>query len=305
MARELFLQDEEKMHSVEKIAFIGTGVMGFAMASNLLKKGFKLKVYNRTRAKAEPLAALGATVCDSVAEAVRDADVAISIVGMVSDVEETWLGADGILKNLPRGAIGVDMTTSSPSLARRLATKGEMLGLEIMDAPVTGGDVGARNGTLTILCGGRESTFKTLTPVFEGMGRTWVRFGEAGAGQLAKAANQIAIAAGMMALCESMVFAKKSGLDVPLLLETLGKGAAGSFSMQSYGPRILKGDFKPGFFVKHFVKDLRIALEVAQEHGLYLEGTALALKLYETLMQKGLSEAGTQALYRYYTRDFA
>ncbi len=286
--------------AISKIGFIGTGVMGFSMASHLLDKGYSVKVYNRSKEKALPLAQKGATVCESIEECVKDCDLVLSIVGFVSDVKEVWLGDKGALNFMKKDSIGVDMTTSTPSLAQEIACDGAKRGLLIADAPVTGGDVGARNGTLTVLFGGDESLYETLKEVFSAFSKTYVRFGNAGAGQLTKACNQIAIAAGMMALCEALAFSKATGLDTQKVLETLQGGAAGSFSMNSYGPRILKGDFKPGFFLKHFVKDLKIALEVAREHDLNLEGTALALKLYEKLQNEGFGDLGTQALYKIY-----
>lgn len=287
--------------AVKHIAFIGTGVMGGAMAMNLLKKGFALSVYNRTPAKTAALAAAGAQTADSISEVVREADVVISMVGYPQDVREIWLDeSDGILRHMKPGAAGLDMTTSDPSLAAGIASAGQALGHAVGDAPVTGGDVGARAGTLTILYGGSRELFDLVQPVFAAMGRTWVRFGEAGCGQRAKLCNQIAIAAGMMSLCECIAAAEKSGLDAKLLVDTIAGGAAGSFSMNSYGPRILQGDFRPGFFIKHFVKDLKLALQMAAAEGLQLPGTELALQLYARLEGEGLGNLGTQALYKYY-----
>ncbi len=286
--------------AVQHIAFIGTGVMGGSMAMNLLKKGFTLSVYNRTPAKTAALAAAGATVAGTIAEAVQQADLVISMVGFPQDVREIWLGDGGILQAMKPGAAGLDMTTSDPALAREIAAAAAAAGHLAGDAPVTGGDVGARNATLTILYGGSAELFALVQPVFAAVGRTYVRFGEAGCGQTAKLCNQIAIAAGMMSLCECIAAAEKSGLDPKLLLDTIAGGAAGSFSMNSYGPRILKGDFNPGFFIKHFVKDLKLALQLAQQCGLQLPGTQLALQLYAKLENEGLGELGTQALYKYY-----
>ncbi len=281
---------------ISKIAFIGTGVMGFPMASHLLTAGFKVNVYNRTKAKALPLQEMGAVVCNSVKEAVLDADLVISMVGFVEDVQEIWLGDSGIIKNMKENAAGIDMTTSDPLLAKSIAQEGLKAGHKIGDAPVTGGDIGAKNGTLTILYGGDEELFEALKPVFSAMGKLYVRFGDSGCGQLTKAANQIAVAAGMMALCESLAFTKAVSLDTKLVLDTLSQGAAGSFAMNSYGPRILKGDYNPGFYIKHFIKDLKIALKTAEKFNLDLAGTALALKLYQSLADKGKGDLGTQAL---------
>lgn len=287
---------------IKKIAFIGTGVMGFSMASNLLKAGFAVTAYNRTKAKALPLEHLGGRVADSVAAAVQDADLVISIVGYPQDVRETWLGKDGAIAHMKPGALGLDMTTSEPGLAQEIAAAAAEKGLLVGDAPVTGGDVGACNAALTILFGGSQELFDAVQSVFAAMGKNYVRFGGAGAGQYAKLCNQIAIAAGMMAMCEAIVSAEKFGLNKELLVQTIGGGAAGSFSLNSYGPRILKGDFKPGFYIKHFIKDLKIALDAAGKCGLDLPGTALALQLYEKLQSEGLGDLGTQALYKFYDK---
>ena len=291
------------MSVIERIAFVGTGVMGHSMATNLLKAGYKLTVYNRTRSKAEDLASLGAVVCDSVAQAVADADLVLSIVGYPQDVREVWLSAEGAIAHMKAGAMGLDMTTSDPDLAKELAQAGAARGLLIGDAPVTGGDIGARNGTLAILFGGSEQLYEAVQGPCQAMGKTCVRFGEAGAGQYAKLCNQIAIAAGMMAMCEAIASAKAFHLDQKLLVDTIGAGAAGSFSLSSYGPRILKGDMQPGFFVKHFVKDLKLALEAAARCKLNLPGTALALKLYQQLVDEGKGDLGTQALALLYMQD--
>ena len=250
---------------IKTIGFIGTGVMGRSMAGHLIDAGFKLKVYNRTKEKASSLLDKGAVWAASPKEAADGVDLVISIVGYPQDVKEVWLGENGALQSMKQGTIGIDMTTSTPSLAKEMAAEGLKRGVTICDAPVTGGDVGARNGTLTILFGGSAKAFLDLEPVFKAMGKNYVRFGESGAGQYAKICNQIAIAAGMMSVCEAIITARKTGLDEELVLKTLSGGAAGSFSLSSYGPRILKGDFNPGFYVKHFVKDMKIAIDVAKE----------------------------------------
>lgn len=291
------------LRTFRHIAFIGTGVMGHSMAGHLLDKGYAVTVYNRTRAKAADLADKGAVVADTVAEAVAQADLVISIVGYPADVREVWLGENGALAHMQQGACGIDMTTSDPALAREIAAEGAKRGLVIGDAPVTGGDIGARNAALTILFGGSQELFDSLKDVFATMGKRAERLGDAGCGQLGKLCNQVAIAAGMMAMCESLALAKECKLDSALLLDLLTGGAAGSFSLQSYGPRILKGDFKPGFYLKHFVKDLKLALQVASDCKLELPGTALALKLYEKLEGEGMGDLGTQALYKYYEQE--
>ena len=285
---------------IKTIGFIGTGVMGRSMAGHLIDAGFKLKVYNRTKEKASSLLDKGAVWAASPKEAADGVDLVISIVGYPQDVKEVWLGENGALQSMKQGAIGIDMTTSTPSLAKEMAEEGLKRGVTICDAPVTGGDVGARNGTLTILFGGSAKAFLDLEPVFKAMGKNYVRFGESGAGQYAKICNQIAIAAGMMSVCEAIITARQTGLDEELVLKTLSGGAAGSFSLSSYGPRILKGDFNPGFYVKHFVKDMKIAIDVAKECDLKLPGLELALKLYEKLIEQGDGDLGTQALFKLY-----
>ena len=285
---------------IKTIGFIGTGVMGRSMAGHLIDAGFKLKVYNRTKEKASSLLDKGAVWAASPKEAADGVDLVISIVGYPQDVKEVWLGENGALQSMKQGSIGIDMTTSTPSLAKEMAEEGLKRGVTICDAPVTGGDVGARNGTLTILFGGSAKAFLDLEPVFKAMGKNYVRFGESGAGQYAKICNQIAIAAGMMSVCEAIITARKTGLDEELVLKTLSGGAAGSFSLSSYGPRILKGDFNPGFYVKHFVKDMKIAIDVAKECDLKLPGLELALKLYEKLIEQGDGDLGTQALFKLY-----
>lgn len=290
--------------TIKTIAFIGTGVMGSSMASHLIKAGFNLNVHNRTKKKAESLIAMGASFFDNVKDCVTDADLIISIVGYPKDVEQVWLQEDGILQNAKKGAIAVDMTTSTPDLAKKLYEVGKEKGIIVADCPVTGGDIGARNATLTMLFGGDEACFEALKEPFSHIGKTFVRFGNAGSGQYTKAVNQIAIAAGMMSVCEAIITAQKCGLDASLVIDTLGKGAAGSFSLTSYGPRILKGDFNPGFFIKHFVKDMKIALDIAKSLNLELKGLSLACELYSLLESKGLGELGTQALYKYYSKDY-
>ena len=285
---------------IKTIGFIGTGVMGRSMAGHLIDAGFKLKVYNRTKEKASSLLDKGAVWAASPKEAADGVDLVISIVGYPQDVKEVWLGENGALQSMKQGAIGIDMTTSTPSLAKEMAAEGLKRGVTICDAPVTGGDVVARNCTLTILFGGSAKAFLDLEPVFKAMGKNYVRFGESGAGQYTKICNQIAIAAGMMSVCEAIITARKTGLDEELVLKTLSGGAAGSFSLSSYGPRILKGDFNPGFYVKHFVKDMKIAIDVAKECDLKLPGLELALKLYEKLIEQGDGDLGTQALFKLY-----
>lgn len=292
---------------IKKIGFMGLGVMGASMAGHLLKAGFDLNVYTRTKAKAQDLIDNGAKWCDSPAEAAADCDVVISIVGYPQDVKEVWLGDEskgikGALDVMKQGSIAVDMTTSAPSLAKELYDIAKLKGINMLDCPVTGGDLGARNATLTILCGGDKEPFAALKPVFETIGKKFELFGDAGKGQLTKACNQIAVGATMFSVCEAIIFAQKMGLDAEQVINTIGSGAAGSFSMNSYGPRILKGDWEPGFKIEHFVKDMKLAIDACKSANLELPCLSLALKCYETLLNGGLGPKGTQALYKYFAK---
>ncbi len=285
---------------VATVGFVGTGVMGAAMAGHLLDAGFALRVYNRSPEKASPLVDRGATFCDSVAAVAEGADAVVTMVGFPSDVEECYLGPSGLVERAAEDTLLIDMTTSSPGLAARIARAGAARGCAVLDAPVSGGDVGARNATLTIMAGGEIDAFERARTLFEVMGRTITLHGPAGAGQHCKMANQIAIAASMFGLAECLAYAKAAGLDRARVLETLSGGSAQSWTLQNYGPRVLDGDFKPGFYVKHFVKDLRIALAEAGAMGVALPGLELAERLYATLLEGGGSELGTQALWLLY-----
>jgi 3-hydroxyisobutyrate dehydrogenase len=282
------------------IAFIGTGVMGRSMAGHLLKAGHRLHVHNRTKAKAQPLIDAGATWHDTAGDAAAQADFTFTIVGFPQDVEETYFGPDGVLARAQRGAVVVDMTTSSPPLARRIAEAAATRGLSALDAPVTGGDVGAREARLSIMVGGDEASFARARPLFESMGKIIVFHGGPGSGQLCKLANQIGIASVMMSWCEALAFGKSAGLDPARVLESIGGGAAGSTAMSVLAPRALRGDFAPGFYVKHFLKDLRLALEAAEAMHLDLPGTKQAKQLYDRVAARGWNDAGTQALFRVY-----
>lgn len=283
------------------IAFIGTGVMGRSMAGHLLKAGHTLHVHNRTRAKAQALLDVGATWHDTPGAAAAHADFVFTIVGFPQDVEETYFSPAGVLAHARPGAVLVDMTTSSPALARRIAEAAATRGLAALDAPVTGGDVGAREARLSIMVGGTEAAFARAQPLFAVMGKIIVFHGGPGAGQLCKLANQISIASVMMSWCEALAFGQAAGLDPARVLESIGSGAAGSTAMTVLAPRALKGDFAPGFYVKHFLKDLRLALDAAAELKLNLPGLAQAKKLYDEVAARGWSESGTQALFRLYT----
>ena len=285
---------------MSKITFIGIGVMGSSMAANLLKAGHEITVYTRTKAKAEKLLAQGAKWESSSAKASENAEIVISMVGYPRDVEEIYLGENGVLSALKSGSTIIDMTTSSPKLAQKIYQLAKEKGISALDAPVSGGDVGAKNAALAIMVGGDKDTYDKMLPVFEAMGKTICYFGAAGSGQYAKMSNQIAIASNMMGVCEAIAYAKKCGLNPQDLLNVISTGAAGSWSLSNLAPRMLKGDFAPGFFIKHFIKDMKIALESAKEMNLNLPGLALAEKLYEELAQKGLENDGTQALLKYY-----
>jgi len=282
------------------VAFIGTGVMGAAMAGHLMDAGFRLRVHNRTKSKADGLVARGALWCESPGEAAEGADVVVTMVGFPADVETAYLGAGGIVERARDGAVLVDMTTSSPALAERIAKATAARGLDALDAPVSGGDVGARDATLTIMVGGDADVLERVRPLLEAMGKTIALHGGPGAGQHCKMANQIAIAASMIGMAECLAYAQAAGLDRARVLETLGGGSAQSWSLANYGPRVLKGDYAPGFYVKHFVKDLRIAIASAEAMRVPLPGLVLAKKLYEALSNGGGSELGTQALWLLY-----
>lgn len=287
---------------IKKIGFMGTGVMGAPMAEHLLKAGFALNVYTRTKERAQALLDQGATWCNSPKECAQDCDVVISIVGYPQDVRQVWLDRfNGAFLGMKQGAVGIDMTTSAPDLAVELYKTAQSRGLKMADCPVTGGDIGARNATLTMLFGGDHEVFTELKPVFQALGKKAVYFGAAGMGQMAKACNQVAIASSMFSVCEAIVFARNMGLDPQLTIETLNGGAAGSFSLQSYGPRILKRDFAPGFKIAHFLKDMEIALKVCNDRGISLPGLDLAHKAYKMLKEMGKGELGTQALYLFYS----
>ena len=288
---------------LKKIGFIGLGVMGRSMAFNLLKAGFSLTVYNRTKTSAEDLTAAGARWAGSPAEVMRDCDAAVTIVGYPRDVEQVYFGEKGLFKGFSAGKLAIDMTTSSPLLAEKIGARALELGGCALDAPVSGGDVGAKNASLSIMAGGPEEAFEEAVPLFAAMGKSWKLQGGWGAGQHTKMANQIAIASNMMGVCEALAYARRAGLNQEAVLAAISGGAAGSFSMSNLAPRMLKGDFKPGFYVKHFIKDMGIALECARQMKLELPGLALADRLYRKLAERGGENDGTQALYRLYVEN--
>ncbi|MBL9201622.1 MAG: NAD(P)-dependent oxidoreductase [Opitutaceae bacterium] len=283
------------------IAFVGTGVMGRSMAGHLQKAGHSLHVYNRTRDKAQALVDAGATWHDTAGSAAAAADVVITMLGFPIDVETSYLGAGGIVERAKPGALLIDMTTSSPVLARKIADAAARRGLASLDAPVSGGDLGAKEARLVIMVGGDAAAFARAKPLFEIMGKNIALLGAAGAGQYCKMANQIAVAVGMVAWVEALAYAKKAGLDPAAVHASISGGAAGSWALTNLAPRALAGNFAPGFYVKHIIKDMKIALDSAAELKLDLPGLANAKRLYEQVATQGWEDNGTQALYKLYT----
>lgn len=286
-----------------KIAFIGTGVMGLPMAGHLMDAGHDVTIYTRTKSKADPLVAKGAKCFDAIGPCVGDREAVITMVGFPKDVEEVYLGEGGILKSAPEGALVIDMTTTSPALWQRIAAEARQRGLRPLDAPVSGGDSGARAGTLAIMVGGETADFEAALPLFEKMGKNIIHEGGDGAGQHTKMANQIAIAGAVTAVAEAVCYGEAAGLDLTKMLGTISTGAAGSWQMSNNGPKMVIGDYAPGFFIKHFVKDLRIALEESQERGLKLPILKKALKMYAEMEEKGQGDLGTQAIIEQYRNE--
>lgn len=286
----------------KRIGFIGLGVMGTSMAAHLMAAGHSLTVFNRTREKAEGLIKRGAQWADTPGAVAAASDILISMVGYPHDVEKIYFGEGGILSAMKAGGYVVDMTTSSPKLARRLYEAAKEREIASLDAPASGGDIGARNASLVVMVGGDRGAFDAVKPIFELLGRTIRYFGPAGSGQYAKMANQIAIASNMMGVCEAVAYAKRAGLDPAEVVETISGGAAGSWSLSNLAPRMLRGDYAPGFFIKHFIKDMGIALASAEEMHLDLPGLKLAKRLYDELSARGMEDSGTQALIRWYLK---
>ena len=278
------------------VGWIGTGVMGKSMAGHILKAGYPLTIFNRTKAKAEELLAQGAKWADNPKDLAAQSDIVFSIVGYPKDVEEVLIGENGALAGLKAGGILCDMTTSSPSLAQKIAVKAQEKACHSMDCPVTGGDIGAKNANLSIFVGGDQAVFEKIKPLLSCMGQRMLYCGEAGMGQHGKLANQIAIAGVMFSTCESLLYAKEAGLPVRDWLEAVVPGAAGSSAMNNLGRRILDGDFKPGFFIDHFIKDLGLCLDEAKRMGLVLPGTNQAEQLYRLVQAQGYGKNGTQFL---------
>lgn len=280
----------------QRIGWIGTGVMGAAMCGHLLERGHALTVFTRTRARAAPLLARGAVWAESPRAVAARSDVVFTIVGYPHDVREVVLGTDGALAGAAAGTVLVDMTTSEPSLAREIDAAARARGVASLDAPVSGGDVGAREARLSIMVGGDAAVFARVQPIFACLGKTIVLQGPAGAGQHTKLVNQILIASNMVAIAEGLLYAHRAGLDLPTVLASVSGGAASSFGLSTYVPRVLAGDFAPGFAIDHFVKDMGIALAEARRMRLALPGLALAESLYVALQAHGHGRSGTQAL---------
>lgn len=286
--------------ALTRIGWIGTGVMGRSMALHLRQAGHPVVVFSRTRERAADLLAAGAEWADSPRTVAERCDIACSMVGLPSDVESIYLGDHGVLSASRVPALLVDFTTSSPALARRIAEAARRKGAEAVDAPVSGGDIGARNATLSIMCGGSDAGFAAARPVLDRLGKTIVLQGGPGAGQHTKMVNQLLIAGTMLGLAEALAYARRSGLDPAKVLESVGGGAAASWSLANLAPRVLKGDFAPGFFVEHFLKDLRIALDEARSMGLELPTAAAAERTYAALAEAGHGRSGTQAIVHAY-----
>ena len=284
-----------------KIAWIGTGVMGKAMLQQLSKAGHEVYAYNRTMKKAADLEAVGITVCPTLKECVAEKDAVISMVGYPKDVEEIYLGKGGILAHAKPGALLIDMTTSSPQLAEKIAAAAK--GFHVLDAPVSGGDSGARNGTLSIMVGGTRKAFETAKPLFEAMGTNICYMGLAGSGQHTKAANQIAVAGATAAMSEALFYTKQTGLNPEQVLAAITKGAGGSWQLTNMAPRVLKEDFAPGFYIKHFIKDMHIVQDVMNERNVHLEMLDTVCSMYEDMMTNGMGDEGTQSLIKHYQKE--
>lgn len=286
-----------------EIGFIGTGVMGGSMVNHLLEADYNVHVFNRTKEKAMPYVEKGATWQDTPADIARASDVVFTIVGYPSDVEQVYMNGDGVFEGLSEGKTIIDMTTSTPALAEEIAAKATELGVSSLDAPVSGGDIGAKEGTLTIMVGGNKDTFDDMKPIMEEFSNELRYFGPAGSGQHTKMANQIMVAGTMTGMIEMFTYAEEAGLELSEVIKTVNGGAAQNRSLGNYGTRIIAEDYTPGFFVKHFVKDLRIALDEAEKMGIKLHATEQAFDLYRRLEELGHGDDGTQALIKLWWDD--
>lgn len=288
---------------MKKIGFIGIGVMGCAMAANLMKKGYEVSVYTRTKQKAEVLLEKGAKWCDTAAACAKGQDAVITMVGFPKDVEEVYFGEAGIFAAAEQGTYLIDMTTTSPKLSVKIYDAAKERNMYALDAPVSGGDTGAKNGTLSIMVGGDREAFDACHDIFAAMGTNIIYEGPAGCGQHTKMANQIALGGAISGVCEALAYAKAVGLDQQTMLDSISAGAAGSWQMTNMAPRILKGDDAPGFYIKHYIKDMRIAVEESEQVQLDLKMLNSVLEMYEKLAESGIANLGTQALYHYYQKE--
>ncbi|EJT5919153.1 TPA: NAD(P)-dependent oxidoreductase [Clostridium perfringens] len=287
---------------MKKIGFIGVGIMGKSMVRNLMKNDFEVSIFARNKEKVLDVISEGANFYPTIKECVSRCDAVITIVGFPKDVEEVYFGENGILENVKEGTYVIDMTTSSPKLAVEIFEKAKEKGVKALDAPVTGGDIGAKNGTLTILVGGKEEDYKACLPILKAMGTNIHYEGKAGFGQHTKLANQIMIAGAISGVCEAMAYAKDKGLDVKKMLDSVSTGAAGSKQLELVSPKILEEDFAPGFFIKHFIKDMKLAKEEALADNVNLDILSKVLENYEDLEREGFGDLGTQALIKHYNK---
>ena len=289
---------------MKKIGFVGVGIMGKSMVRNLMKNDFEVSIFARNKEKVLDVISEGANFYPTIKECVSGCDAVITIVGFPKDVEEVYFGENGILENVKEGTYVIDMTTSSPKLAVEIFEKAKEKGVKALDAPVTGGDIGAKNGTLTILVGGEEADYKACLPIFKAMGTNIHYEGKAGFGQHTKLANQIMIAGAISGVCEAMAYAKDKGLDVKKMLDSVSTGDAGSKQLELVSPKILEEDFAPGFFIKHFIKDMKLAKEEALADNITLDILSKVLENYEELEREGFGDLGTQALIKHYNKQF-
>lgn len=285
-----------------KIGWIGTGVMGKSMCSNIIKAGYKVSVYNRTKKKAEDLIKMGANWYSNPKEVAKNSNIVFTIVGYPNDVMEVYFGENGVLTAIQKGSVIIDMTTSEPTLAQKIYDEAKKIGVSSIDAPVSGGDVGAREGTLAIMVGGDKSAYDSVLPFFKLMGKNIAYMGKAGAGQHTKMSNQILIATTMIGVVEALLYAYKAGNNLNEVINVIGKGAAGCWSINNLGPRIVDRNFDPGFYIKHFVKDMGIALQEAKQMNLSLPGLALAYQFYVSAIAMGLENLGTHGIYKVFAK---
>lgn len=282
--------------TIKRAGFVGLGIMGAPMAQNLLKAGFEVTVWNRTAARVEPLVAAGARPAASPAEVAAASDVTVSCVTNSADVEQVALGPGGVIEGAPRGSVYIDCSTIAPGTARSVASQLATKGIEMLDAPISGGDVGAKAGTLAIMVGGEAATFERCLPVLQAMGKTIVHVGPAGAGQVVKLCNQVAGGLNLLAMAEAITLSRRAGVDPAKMLEVVSAGAAGSWMLSNLGPRAVNGDFAPGFMVDLMQKDLRLVLDAANETHTPLPGSALVSQLFQSIQAEGRGRDGTQSL---------